>query len=139
MLVLAAWQGDLGLGSGVPQSVYDLPVASLHHVANRQLTPGQSWTLPDGATVTFAGVSQWATFQVAHDPGKKTVLVAAVLIVAGLLVSLRVRRRRLWVRAVPATAEDGSRRTVVRAGGLARRDADGFAHEFDTLVRRMRD
>jgi cytochrome c biogenesis protein len=139
VLVLAAWQGDLGLDSGHPQSVYDLPVASLHHVANRQLAPGETWRLPNGATVTFAGVSQWATFQVAHDPGKKTVLVAAVLIVAGLLTSLRVRRRRMWFRAVPTGDGTETRRTVVEAGGLARRDADGFRDEFDSLVRRMRD
>jgi cytochrome c biogenesis protein len=35
VLQLAAWRGVLGLDSGVPQSVYELPVASLHHIANR--------------------------------------------------------------------------------------------------------
>jgi cytochrome c biogenesis protein len=138
VLALAAWQGDLGLASGVPQSVYDLPVASLKHVANKQLTPGQSWRLPNGARVTFAGVHEWATFQVAHDPGKKLVLVAAVFIVAGLLVSLRVRRRRFWLRASPVDGEDGSRRTVVRAAGLTRSDSGGFADEFASLVQRIR-
>jgi cytochrome c biogenesis protein len=139
VLDLAAWQGDLGLDSGVPQSVYELPVASLRHVANKELTPGQQWRLPSGATVTFAGVDQWATFQIAHDPGKKLMLVAAVLVVAGLLVSLRVRRRRVWLRAGPSTDGDGSGRTVVRAGGLTRSDPDGFSQEFASLVRRLKD
>jgi len=107
------------------------------------MSPGQTWTLADGTTVTFAGLDQWATFQIAHDPGSTVVLVAAVFIVCGLLSSLWVRRRRLWVRAVsvpvPTDGAAGDRRTVVTAGGLARTDADGFATEFESLLRRMKD
>jgi cytochrome c biogenesis protein len=139
VLSLAAWQGDLGLDSGRPQSVYSLPVASLKNVGTKMLSPGQTWRLADGTTVTFAGLDQWATFQIAHDPGSTVVLVAAVFIVAGLLSSLWVRRRRMWVRAVPTDGPDGVRRTVVSAGGLARTDADGFATEFESLLRRMKD
>jgi cytochrome c biogenesis protein len=62
------------------------------------------------------------------------VLVGAVLIIAGLLASLRVRRRRFWLRAVPASADDPDRRTVVTAAGLARSDADGFTDELAELV-----
>jgi cytochrome c biogenesis protein len=138
VLSLAAWQGDLGLSTGRPQSVYALPVASLKNIGTKTMSPGQTWKLADGTTVTFAGLDQWATFQIAHDPGSTVVLVAAVFIVAGLLSSLWVRRRRVWVRAVPMTEAGGSRRTVVSAGGLARTDADGFATEFESLLRRMR-
>jgi cytochrome c biogenesis protein len=139
VLDLAAWQGDLGLSDGRPQSVYDLPVANLKNVGTTQLTPGKSWRLTDGTTVSFLGVDQWATFQIAHDPGTTTVLVAAVFIVAGLLASLRVRRRRLWLRAAPAANAGPGRRTVVTVGGLARNDADGAATELDTLVHRVKD
>jgi cytochrome c biogenesis protein len=139
VLSLAAWRGDLGLGSGIPQSVYELPVASLKHIANRQLAPGQSWRLPDGTTIRFAGVDQWATFQVAHDPGKTVVFVAGILVIAGLLGSLRVRRRRFWLRATPVEADDGTRRSVVTAAGLPRTDPDGFRQEFAFLVQRMKD
>jgi cytochrome c biogenesis protein len=138
LLDLAAWQGNLGLSSGRAQSVYSLPVASLKNIGSRQLSPGQTWTLRDGSRVTFAGVEQWATFQIAHDPGSTLVLVAAVFIVLGLLSSLWVRRRRVWVRARPVDGP-GPRRTVVSAGGLARTDADGFATEFESLLRRMKD
>lgn len=137
VLSLAAWKGDLGLNSGVPESDYSLPVNGLANIGITQLTEGKSWKLPDGATVTFEGVDQWATFQVAHEPGKRTELVAAVLIVAGLLGSLRVRRRRFWVRAVPAVLAsegDDARRTVVTAAGLARSDVGGFVDELDDLV-----
>jgi cytochrome c biogenesis protein len=134
VLSLAAWKGNLGLNSGVPQSDYSLPVNGLKNIGITQLTPGKSWKLPDGATVTFEGVDQWATFQVAHEPGKRTVLAAAVLIVAGLLGSLRVRRRRFWIRAVPAPAGNDDGRTVVSAAGLARSDVGGFVDELDDLV-----
>lgn len=137
VLSLAAWKGNLGLGNGVPVSDYSLPVNHLKSIGVTQLTPGKSWRLPDGATVTFEGIDQWATFQVAHEPGKRTVLLAAVLIVAGLLCSLRVRRRRFWIRAVPAAAGEGSRRTVVYAAGLARSDVGGFVEELDDLTARI--
>jgi cytochrome c biogenesis protein len=137
VLDLAAWRGDLGLGSGAPQSVYDLPVAQLEHIANAELAPGQTWHLRNGTSVTFVGVSQWATFQIAHDPGKRLVLIAAILIIAGLLTSLTVRRRRFWVRAVPAPDGGPDRRTVVEAAGLARNDAEAFRREFDSLVQQL--
>ena len=58
--------------------------------------------------------------------------------VLGLLLSLFVRRRRVWVRAVPAgTGADG--RTVVEVGGLSRTDADAFAAEFAALTERLRE
>jgi cytochrome c biogenesis protein len=142
VLSLAAWKGDLGLSSGAPQSVYELPTSLTDEknlVGTRELTPGETWKLPGGATVTFNGVHQWATFQIAHDPGKRLVLIAAILVIVGLLISLRVRRRRLWVRAVPVVAADGSRRTVVEAAGLARNDTEAFTQEFDSLVQRMKD
>jgi len=136
VLLLAAWRGDLGLDTGA-QSVYSLPVASLKHVGNAQLSPGESWRLPDGSKVSFVGVDQWATFQIAHDPGKKLMLGAAVFIVAGLLLSLRIRRRRCWIRARPETDDDGARRTVVEAAGLARSDSERFEAEFAGMVQRF--
>jgi cytochrome c biogenesis protein len=134
VLALAAWRGDLGLNSGIPQSDYSLPVGKLRNVGVTQLSPGRSWVLPDGTKVTFLGIDQWATFQIAHEPGKRTLLVAAVLIVVGLIASLRVRRRRFWLRAVPVEGADPARRTVVTAAGLARSDTDDFAGELDDLV-----
>jgi cytochrome c biogenesis protein len=138
VLELAAWRGDLGLDSGAPQSVYSLPVASLRSAGERTLTPGQTWRLADGSTVRFAGVEQWATFQIAHQPGQRTVLAAAVLIVGGLLASLRVRRRRFWLRARRLGA-GADARTVVVAAGLARTDGEATASEFETLVGRLKD
>jgi cytochrome c biogenesis protein len=137
VLSLAAWSGNLGMNTGAPQSVYSLNVASLKNIGVTQLSPGKSWHLKDGATVTFHGVDQWATFQVAHEPGKRTLLAGAILVIAGLLCSLRVRRRRFWLRAIPAADDDPDGRTVVMAAGLARSDVDGFSGELEDLVGRI--
>jgi cytochrome c biogenesis protein len=132
---LLAFRGDLGLDDGVPQSVYALDDRHLHQVATATLGIGDTMRLPGGrASVTFTGFDQWATFQVSHDPGKRTVLIAAVLIVVGLILSLRVRRRRMWVRIVG----DGAGRTVVEAGGLGRSDGWAFAEEFADVSAELR-
>jgi cytochrome c biogenesis protein len=54
------------------------------------------------------------------------------------LCSLRVRRRRFWLRATPLPDSDGVRRSVVVAAGLPRTDPDGFRQEFESLVQRMK-
>ena len=58
-------------------------------------------------------------------------------VIAGLLCSLRVRRRRFWLRAIPASDGDPDGRTVVMAAGLARSDVDGFSGELEDLVGRI--
>ena len=83
--------------------------------------------------MTFAGVTEFANFQITDDPGKNLALLAAILMVLGLILSLRVRRRRFWVRA----RTDGAGRTVVEAGGLARTDPEQFAEEFAALTERL--
>ena len=58
--------------------------------------------------------------------------------VLGLLGSLGVRRRRLWLRLTPSSdAPDGSL-TVVSVGGLARSDSGNFTTEFAALLERLR-
>jgi cytochrome c biogenesis protein len=135
VVVIGVFAGDLGLDSGVPRSVYELDTSTMKLLGTTELGPGQTLVLPNGqGSVTFVGFDQWATFQISRDPGKGIVLVAVAFMVAGLLLSLRVRRRRLWVRAAPAAARDGGC-TVVEVGGLTRTDVGGsFDDEFAGLV-----
>jgi cytochrome c biogenesis protein len=59
---------------------------------------------------------------------------------AGLLVSLLVRRRRVWVRLTSAAQEAGDEApgTVnVELGGLARTDNSGWGDEFERLTERL--
>jgi cytochrome c biogenesis protein len=141
VLVLTAYQGDLGLGSGAPQSVYELDERQLHlgrlalvggslEAATHTLRPGESWTLPDGSTVEFLGTKQWITISVRHDPGEATMLGGAIALLAGLMTSLSGRRRRVWARITP----DQGTGSVVMIGGLARTEYPGFADEFAQLA-----
>ena len=88
-----------------------------------------------GTVVRFDGAVPFVNLQVSHDPGQIWVLVFAITMMAGLLVSLLVRRRRVWVRldAVPARRAG----TVnVELGGLARTDNSGWGDEFERLTER---
>jgi cytochrome c biogenesis protein len=135
VVVIGVFAGDLGLDNGVPRSVYTLDTSKMKLLASVELGPGQTTVLPDGqGSVTFVGFDQWATFQISRDPGKGVVLVAVACMVVGLVLSLRVRRRRFWVRAVPEGAPELGR-TVVAVGGLTRTDASGgFDEEFAGMV-----
>ncbi|MGI8868480.1 MAG: cytochrome c biogenesis protein ResB [Mycobacteriales bacterium] len=105
-VAIFVYEGSLGLDSGAPQSVYSLDqqqIASgaLKKVASVNLQPGGSVRLKDGTTVRFDGVKQWANLQIAHDPTQGYLLPVAGLLVLGLLLSIRIRRRRIWLRCTP--------------------------------------
>ncbi len=126
VLVLTAWQGDLGLDDGVTQSVYRLDTTGMQQLEadsepfRAALEPGSTVTLPDGAgSVTFDGVSTWVNLQVSRNAGKGLALLGAVLAVLGLLPTLFVRRRRVWVR-LREEAAGGGPTTVVTVAGLDR-------------------
>jgi cytochrome c biogenesis protein len=128
-------RGDLGLDDGRGQSIFQvdqrmIDSGALVRVARANLVPGQSLTLDDGTVVRFDGVQNWAYLQISYDPGQEAVLVFAVLLLAGLGLSLTIRRRRFWARLTPT--DDGAR-TVVEIGGLARTDRAGYGEEFDRL------
>ncbi|WP_157007391.1 cytochrome c biogenesis protein ResB [Agromyces laixinhei] len=78
----------------------------------------------DAADRNYAqSVSRFASFDIHHDPTQMWVLAFAALILGGLLVSLFVPRRRLWVKAV--TKPGGS--VVLEYAALARGDDPGLA------------
>ena len=141
-LTVVGYRGDLGVDAGLPSSVYTLDKSRLVPLDQGKahlLALGQTWKLPTGGTITFVRTTEWATFQLTQDPGKGLALLAACGMVVGLCLSLFVRRRRLWVRAIPAAEDGGPPRTVVEVGGLARTDPDAFRDEFDELVRQLRE
>ena len=128
-LFLTAYTGDLGMSTGRPQSVYDLDRSGLEQVTvkgqpfARALAVGETMRLPGGqGSLTFDRVARFANFQIARDPGKEVVLVAAIMLLAGLTASLMIRRRRIWVRVVPGS---GGRELEVATLPLTRRGAPG--------------
>jgi cytochrome c biogenesis protein len=130
---LVSFAGNLGMNSGVPQSVYQLDTTGLHRLAvqPRPLSPGQSIRLPNGmGTLTFTGYRQWISLAITYDPGQLPALIAAIAALAGLLVSFLVRRRRVFLRAAPA-AGGGS---TIEFAGLARTESsETFGAEFAEL------
>jgi cytochrome c biogenesis protein len=138
VLAVLAYTGVLN-PRGEPQSVYSLSqeqisTGKLKQVGAQNLALGQSMTLPDGTVIRFDGYRQWANLQVSHDPTQTGLLAAAILMVLGLLGSLAVRRRRLWVRVA---APEASARSVVSVGGLARNDGGNFSAEFEAIVAKL--
>ena len=141
LLSLYVYRGDLGLDNGIPQSVYSLDMDKLEQVKQNgknirlDLSKGETATLPDGlGTVTFDGVSRFVKLQVSSNPGEKVALVGMILALLGLLGSLFIRPRRVWVRV---RREDG--RTLVEVAGLHRSSGGDLSGEIDDLVAQLED
>jgi cytochrome c biogenesis protein len=124
LVSLQVFTGDVGLDDGTSSSVYVLDKTRADQVtkANGQpfrldLRPGESVDLPDGlGSVTFEGLQRWNKIQISRTPGKMVALTGVVAALLGLLGSLFVRPRRLWVRA--RRRDDGT--TLVEVARLDR-------------------
>ncbi|MGH3262495.1 MAG: cytochrome c biogenesis protein ResB, partial [Trebonia sp.] len=100
VLGIFVYQGNLNY-NGLPQSVYSLDTSKMHKLGAVNLRVGQSKTFAGGVKVSFTGWVPWVSFQVSHDPTEGWLLLSAAAMVAGLLASLGVRRRRVWLRITP--------------------------------------
>ena len=140
-LSMLAYRGDLGLDGGSPQSVYTLQKKGLSPIRKADGKPvrldlalGRTAQLPDGlGSVTFDGVSRYVKLQVSHTPGQKVALAGVVLALVGLLGSLFIRPRRIWVRARRVGGA-----TVVEVAGLDRSSGGDLAAEIDDLTAALR-
>ncbi|MFB9377446.1 cytochrome c biogenesis protein ResB [Kineococcus gynurae] len=143
LLAMNVFTGDLGLDDGVAQNVYELDTAGLQQVLDEQgrpfavqLEPGQSVQLPDGlGSITFEGVERFASFDVRYTPGQTVALVSSLLAALGLILSLFLPRRRVWVRV----REDGVGGSVVEVAGLARGNDAGLGEEVDRVLAGLRE
>jgi cytochrome c biogenesis protein len=124
VVTLNVYRGDLGIDAGAPKSVYALDTSSLTQmtggetgVDSIELRPGESQDLPDGlGTVSLDGIERFASLEVHTDPAQGWVLVSSLLALGGLLLSLFIPRRRMWIRLT--TSADGAR--TLEYAGLAR-------------------
>ena len=133
VLVVLAYQGDLQANRA--QSVFTLDRSKLEPLGDRPLllVPGQSQKLANGMTVSFTDLKQYSVLTLARDPGVPVVAVAAALLLAGLIPSLYVTRRRVWVRAAP----DGQGGTRVELAGLALQGKATFEAELARLAEQV--
>lgn len=135
------YRGDAGLDTGTGQSLFQLDhslIASgaLQRLERVNLTKGQSITLDDGTIVTFDGATEFANFQIGHDSFQIGVLVSALVLLGALVLSLMIKRRRLFIR-VRERNEGGRTVTHVELGGLARTDRAGWGPEFEQIARTL--
>ena len=143
LLSMLVYSGDLGLDSGAPQSVYVLDKSDAEQVRRADgkplrldLSAGETARLPGGlGSVTFEGVRPWVRVQISQSPGKEVALLGVVLALLGLLGSLYVRPRRVWVRARPAPGGGGS---AVEVGVLERSSGGEPGPELESLVADLR-
>ncbi|MGC9541666.1 cytochrome c biogenesis protein ResB [Streptomyces sp. UG1] len=138
VLNLAPYYGDLGVNSGIPQSVYQLDKSHMKGFKDSKgqqlrenLKPGETMKLPGGAgSITYEGTKEWANFQITQQPGSGWALAGSLVAIFGLAASLFIQRRRVWVRAT--TGADGV--TVVEMAGLGRSESAKVPEELGDLA-----
>jgi cytochrome c biogenesis protein len=124
-LTLEVYSGDVRLEDGA----FTLNLDGMTQIAGREadadtlvLEPGDVVDLPNGlGSIELTSIPRFASFDIHHDPTQAWVLAFAMLVLAGLLTSLFIPRRRVWVKAVPTEA--GAR---VEYAGLARGEDPGL-------------
>jgi cytochrome c biogenesis protein len=126
-LGFTAYRGDLRLTAA--QNVFSLDKRGLEKWEDGGIGVGQRANLPGGLEISFPELQQYTQFRVARDPGTGIVLVAAILVLAGLIPALYSSRRKLWVRATPEGDE-----TLLQLGGVALQRRAAFEDEFRTLA-----
>ncbi|GKQ39628.1 cytochrome c biogenesis protein ResB [Streptomyces sp. A012304] len=138
VLNLQPYHGDLGVNSGIPQSVYQLDKSHMKGFKDAKglqtrenLKPGETMALPNGAgSITYEGTKEWANFQITRQPASGWALAGALTAIFGLAASLFIQRRRVWVRAVRGA--DGV--TVVEMAGLGRSESAKVPEELGDLA-----
>ena len=124
VLSLNVWTGDLGLDSGASQSVYvldkskatPLPAKKGMETLRVDLAPGDTVELPNGlGSISFDRVESWQRIQISQTPGKLIALLGVVLALLGLMGSLFIRSRRVWLRVT-----EGPDGTLVEVAALDR-------------------
>ena len=134
------YQGDTGLDTGRPQNVFSLDVNLINQgrllkKERVNLQQGEKATLENGTTVSFDGYQRWVSMQVSHDPAQNWVLGSSIAMLAGLLVSLLIKRRRVWARITPLAAGTSLDDAGARAPADAADQADDSVHGPDSQNR----
>ena len=127
VLTYTAYEGNLH--SGLLQNIATLDTSAMHRFKNGFLASGETKDLGNGLAVSFPELRQYTVLQVSRDRGLTIMLIAAILILMGLLPALYTSRRRLWVRA-----EAGENGTELQVAGFALQRKEQFEEEFAHVV-----
>jgi len=134
-LTLQVYRGDLGLADGSGGNVYSLDTTDMEQLTTREealvLAVGDTLDLPGGmGTIELEGVAEYVGLDIHHDPAQTWVLGFALAAVFGLLTSLFIPRRRMWIKVVDGTIE---------YAGLARGEDPALAGAVADLARAHRE
>lgn len=137
-VAIDVYRGDTGLDAGRSQNIFSLDSAQLHNGSMQKLDrvnlrEGEDVELDDGTKIRFDGAQEFVNLQVSRDPTVLWVLGFALLMLVSLVGSLRIKRRRFWVRLTPT--EEGN--TRVEIAGLSRTDSAGWGTEFNRKAEKI--
>lgn len=133
-LWINAWHGPPARETGIPESIYTLDTAGLEPFwgddgerLRARMKPGAEMALPDGlGTISFDGYARWIKLQMSETPGNPLALLSLSVGTVGLVLSLFIKPRRMFVRIT----DDG-----LAVGGLDRSDtALGLEDEVAELA-----
>lgn len=141
LMSLLVYAGDLGFKNGEAQSIYVLDKSRAEQVEEKDgqpfrvdIRPGETVQLPDGlGSISFDGLKPWTRIQISQTPGKEVALAGVVLALIGLLGSLFIRPRRVWVRV----RREGAG-TMVEVAALDRSGNGEMAEVLDGIVAELR-
>jgi len=143
VMTLNVYTGDLGLDDGTAGGAYTLDTDTLTQLSGRgtdlpgvQLAPGETAELPDGrGTISFDELRRFVSLDIHHDPTQGWVLGFVVAGIAGLITSLFVPRRRMWVKATTGDAGGAGGGSGGDPGSGGVEEAGGVRLEYAGLAR----
>ena len=129
-IFMSLWQGDLGVNNGISQSIYKLDTSKMTELGLEELKPGESWITDQGFEIRFQSVEQFASFQVAYEPGRFLALLGAIFAMLGMFFGLGIQRRRIWV-LMPRVQKGPS---VIEVAGLAKSTNHDISKDIEKIL-----
>jgi len=129
-IFMSLWQGDMGVNDGISQSIYKLDTSKMTELGLEELKPGESWITDQGFEIRFQSVEQFASFQVAYEPGRFLALLGAIFAMLGMFFGLGIQRRRVWV-LMPRVQKGPS---VIEVAGLAKSTNHDISKDIEKIL-----
>jgi len=128
----------VGLDQGIPRNVYSLNTDDMTQLAGGDavmsaivLGLGQEQQLPGGlGSVSFEALPRYISVDIHRDPTQIPVAIFSLLVVLGLVTSLFVVRRRVWVKC----GVEGGVVAQVELAALSRNDDPGQEAAIDHIA-----
>jgi cytochrome c biogenesis protein ResB len=122
------------IGEIVDPATSTLDTTGLHREGRADLHAAGTSTFDLPGTgelrLAFPELRHYSVLLISRDVGIPVVLAAAILVLVGLIPSLYVSRRKVWIRAEAAPGG-----ALLKIGGFSLQRKDAFEEEFERIVR----